>query len=39
MKDKRQNLKNNVDLAMGIAGQRHMCPVIEKELLHYDILA
>ncbi len=38
MKDKRQDLKNNVDLAMEIAGQKHMRPVIEKELLHYDLL-
>ncbi len=27
-----------VDKAMALSGQRHMRPVIEKELLHYDIL-
>ncbi len=38
MSDKRIDLKQLVDLGMKQNGQAHMRPVIEKELLHYDIL-
>jgi len=33
-----ENFNRLVDLAMNTQGLRHMRPVIEKELLHYDIL-
>ncbi len=35
---KRERLSALVDLAMSINGNTTMRPVIEKELLHYDIL-
>jgi predicted nucleotidyltransferase component of viral defense system len=38
MPNKRVNLKQLVDMGMQKDGQTHMRPVIEKELLHYDIL-
>lgn len=38
MPDKSVDLKKLVDLGMKKDGQTHMRPVIEKELLHYDIL-
>ena len=33
-----ENFKALVDMAMKEAGRNHMRPVIEKELLHYDLL-
>ena len=38
MVTKKINLGKLVDLGMKMDGQMHMRPVIEKELLHYDIL-
>jgi len=38
MSNKRVDLKQLVDMGMQKHGQTHMRPVIEKELLHYDIL-
>lgn len=38
MPDKRIDLSKLVDMGMKKNGQNHMRPVIEKELLHYDIL-
>lgn len=34
----KENFNNIVDKAMQLNGRAHMRPVIEKELLHYDIL-
>jgi len=34
----RENFKSLVELAMRADGYSHMRPVIEKELLHYDLL-
>src|SRR5690606_40007986 len=34
----KENFDHLVELAMRDAGRAHMRPVIEKELLHYDIL-
>ncbi len=36
--DKRADFAALVEMAMAVAGRKHMRPVIEKELLHYDIL-
>lgn len=38
MKTQKDNLKILVEKAMQFQGRTHMRPVIEKELLHYDIL-
>lgn len=35
----KENFDHLVELAMRDAGRAHMRPVIEKELLHYDIRA
>jgi hypothetical protein len=34
---KQENFKILVEKAMAISGYSHMRPVVEKELLHYDI--
>ena len=36
--DRRADFAALVEMAMAVTGRTHMRPVIEKELLHYDIL-